>query len=200
MKAPVRTVESGITRRGNWVLRTTPSWATTEVTAFVRRFLEEGEEDDAEQQQHRVVLDVLAADFEDLGEDEEQDPEQHQRPDQRPDVAEHGAEVDALELGHRDQPEQVEEAAGAAAEGGGAVDLAQLGRVRSAPSLAGAPLDDRLDLVRQGDDAPSVGLAAEDDEVDRVVDVEGDAGAVDAVDPAVDEVAARDRAGSRPRR
>ena len=35
LKAPVRTVESGITRRGNWVLRTTPSWATTEVTALV---------------------------------------------------------------------------------------------------------------------------------------------------------------------
>ena len=33
--APVSTVESGITRRGNWVLRTTPSWATTEVTAIV---------------------------------------------------------------------------------------------------------------------------------------------------------------------
>ncbi len=49
------TTESGITRRGNWVLRTTPSWATTEVTAFVRRFLEEGEEDDAEQQHDRVV-------------------------------------------------------------------------------------------------------------------------------------------------
>ncbi len=25
----------GITSRGNWVLRTTPSWATTEVTEFV---------------------------------------------------------------------------------------------------------------------------------------------------------------------
>ena len=35
LKAPVSTVESGITRRGNWVLRTTPSWATTEVTALV---------------------------------------------------------------------------------------------------------------------------------------------------------------------
>ncbi len=76
----------------------------------LRRFLEEGEEDDAEQQQDRVVLDLFAADSEDLGEDEEQHPEQHQRPDQRPEVAEHGAEVDALELGHRDQPEQVEEA------------------------------------------------------------------------------------------
>ena len=32
LKAPVSTVASGITRRGNWVLRTTPSWATTEVT------------------------------------------------------------------------------------------------------------------------------------------------------------------------
>ena len=27
------TVASGITRRGNWVLRTMPSWATTDVTA-----------------------------------------------------------------------------------------------------------------------------------------------------------------------
>ena len=34
LKPPVSTTESGITRRGNWVLRTTPSWATTEVTAF----------------------------------------------------------------------------------------------------------------------------------------------------------------------
>ena len=120
LKAPVSTVASGITSRGNWVLRTIPSWATTEVTAFVRRFLEEGEEDDPEQQQDRVVVE-FAADFEDLGEDEEQDSEQHQRSDQRPEVAEHGAEVGALELGHRDQPEQVEEAARAAAERGGAV-------------------------------------------------------------------------------
>ena len=59
LKAPVSTIESGITRRGNWVLRTIPSWATTEVTAVVRRFLEEGEEDDAEQQQHRVVVDLF---------------------------------------------------------------------------------------------------------------------------------------------
>ncbi len=29
------TVESGITSRGNWVLRTTPSWATTEATALL---------------------------------------------------------------------------------------------------------------------------------------------------------------------
>jgi hypothetical protein len=35
LKAPVTTVASGITRRGNWVLRTTPSWATTEVTPLV---------------------------------------------------------------------------------------------------------------------------------------------------------------------
>ena len=35
LKTPVSTVEIGITSRGNWVLRTTPSWATTEVTAFV---------------------------------------------------------------------------------------------------------------------------------------------------------------------
>src|SRR6476659_3301039 len=35
LKKDVTTVASGITRRGNWVLRTTPSWATTEVTAAV---------------------------------------------------------------------------------------------------------------------------------------------------------------------
>src|SRR5438046_2433369 len=29
---PVSTVARGMTRRGNWVLRTTPSWATTDVT------------------------------------------------------------------------------------------------------------------------------------------------------------------------
>ncbi len=92
-----------------------------------RRFLEEGEEDDPQQQHHRVVLDLFAADPEDLGEDEEEDAEQHQRPDQRPEVAEHGAEVDPLELGHRDQPEQVEEALSAATEGGGAGHLSQFG-------------------------------------------------------------------------
>ena len=57
LKAAVRTVASGITSRGNWVLRTMPSWATTEVHGRRVRFLEEGEEDDAEQQHHRVVLD-----------------------------------------------------------------------------------------------------------------------------------------------
>ena len=35
LKAPVSTVASGITSRGNWVLRTTASWLTTEVTALV---------------------------------------------------------------------------------------------------------------------------------------------------------------------
>ncbi len=29
----MRTTESGITRRGNCIFRTTPSWAATEVTA-----------------------------------------------------------------------------------------------------------------------------------------------------------------------
>ena len=123
LKAPVSTVASGITSRGNWVLRTTPSWATTEVTAFVVDSWKKVKRTMPEQQQHRVVLDFFAADFEDLGEDEEQHPEQHQRPDQRPEVAEHGAEVDALELGHRHQPEQVEEAPRAAAEGRGPAHL-----------------------------------------------------------------------------
>src|SRR5215218_2147550 len=35
LRALVTTVESGITRRGNWVLRTMPSWETTEVTELV---------------------------------------------------------------------------------------------------------------------------------------------------------------------
>ena len=35
LKSPVSTIESGITRRGNWVLRTTPSCVTTEVTELL---------------------------------------------------------------------------------------------------------------------------------------------------------------------
>src|SRR4051794_17640329 len=35
LKRLVRTIDIGITRRGNWVLRTTPSWLTTELTASV---------------------------------------------------------------------------------------------------------------------------------------------------------------------
>ena len=154
LKAAVITVASGITSRGNWVLRTTASWVATEVTAFGRRFLEERVQDDAEQQQHRVVLQA-AAEFEDLGEDEEQDAEEHQRPDQRPEVAEDRAEVDPLELGDRDQPEQVEEAAGAAAERGRAADVAQRWGRPSAPSLRRA-FDRRRDLVREGDDPAAV--------------------------------------------
>ncbi len=33
LKRAVTTTESGITMRGNWVLRTMPSWPTTEPTA-----------------------------------------------------------------------------------------------------------------------------------------------------------------------
>ncbi len=33
LKRPVTTTESGITMRGNWVLRTTLSWLTTDCTA-----------------------------------------------------------------------------------------------------------------------------------------------------------------------
>ena len=43
------------------------------------RLLEEAEEHDVEEQQHRIVR-HLVADPEDLGEDGEQDAEQHQRP------------------------------------------------------------------------------------------------------------------------
>ena len=48
----VRTTESGMTSRGNWVLRTMPSCPTTDATELSRRFLKEAEEDDVEQQQH----------------------------------------------------------------------------------------------------------------------------------------------------
>src|SRR3954447_6135065 len=70
----------------------------------------------------------VAADFEHLGEDEEQHPEERERADQRPQVAEHRAEVHPLELGHRHQPEQVEEAAWTARERARAAPLAQLRR------------------------------------------------------------------------
>ena len=130
-----------------------------------RRLLEEAEEDDVEQQQDRIVGDV-GAEPEDLREDEEQDAEQHQRPQQRPEVAEHGAEVRALELGHRDQPEQLDEAAPAAAERRGAADLAQLERVRRGAH--------RALLIRRSArprprcrPRPTVVAGAEDDEVER---------------------------------
>ena len=79
LKRPVRTIESGITSRGNWVLRTIPSLPTIEVTAAAGRLLDQGEEDDVEQQHHRVVGHA-AAQPEDLGEDQQQHPEQQQRP------------------------------------------------------------------------------------------------------------------------
>ena len=100
LKRPVSTIDRGITRRGNWVLRTMPSCATTERHRAGRRLLEEAEEDDVEQQQDRVVRDGRA-EPEDLREDEQQDGEQQQRAQQRPEVSEHGAEVGLLELGDR---------------------------------------------------------------------------------------------------
>ena len=142
------------------------------------RFLEEGEEDDAEQQHHRVVLDFVAADSEDFGEDEQQHAEEHQRPDQRPQVAEDRAEVDALELGDRDQPEQVEEAPRAAAERRRAPHLAQLRRRRRVRSGArrSSPLVLERDLDRRAAARPCPGsaIAAVDVEVQRLFHVEDD--------------------------
>ena len=63
---------------------------------------------------HRVLADALA-EVERLREDEQQHAEQQQRTGQRPQVAERGAEVAAAELGDRDQVQQVEDAAPAAA-------------------------------------------------------------------------------------
>ena len=94
----VSTTASGITSRGNCVLRTTPSCATIDVTAVAGRLLEEAEQHDVEQQQHRIVR-HLRAEPEHLREHREQDAEQHQRPRDRPQVAERGAEVVLLEVG-----------------------------------------------------------------------------------------------------
>ena len=140
------------------------------------------------------MFDFFAADFEDLGEDQQQHPEEHQRTDQRPEVAEHGAEVDALEFGHRDQLQQVEEAAPAAAERGRALDLAQLGDRatgggvgRRCSSLDVLDLD--LDRGGRATITPRVSWLPKTTKVSRFVDVEGDPAR--AVDAAVDEVAAR---------
>src|SRR4051794_18990104 len=62
-----------------------------------------------------------------------------------------------------------------------------LGRPCSSGAFLG--LNPAADLVGELDDAPRVRVAAEDDEVDRVVHVEGDP-AADPVDAAVDEVPA----------
>ena len=88
-----------------------------------RRFLKEAEQHHVEQQQRGVVGDRVEP--EDLREDHEQDREQQQRSDQRPDEAEHRAVVAELELGLRGQPQEVEEAAGPAAERRGSVDVLQ---------------------------------------------------------------------------
>ena len=137
------------------------------------------------------MIRFFAADFEDLGEDEQQHPEQHQRPDQRPDVAEHGAEIDALELGHRDQPEQVEEAPGAAAERRGSAHLRQLGRLRRRlVHCLASSVDGGLDPERRRTLPRVCGSPPKTTKSTQSCDVQGDAAVGGVVDPAVDEVAA----------
>ena len=58
LKRPVSTTESGITRRGNCILRTMFSLFTTERTARVVAFGEEREERQVEKQELGVVGDV----------------------------------------------------------------------------------------------------------------------------------------------
>ena len=124
------------------------------------------------------MLDFVAADPENLGEDEQQHPEQHQRPGQRPHVAEDRAEVDPLELGDGDQEQQVEESPPPAAKRVGPESVAT--RDFALPrSLA---LHRHLPLVLELDDALPM-LAAEDDEFDRVVDVQKDARGLGLIDP-----------------
>ena len=132
----VSTTESGITRRGNCILRTMSLAAHHRADSPRRRIGEEPVERQVEEQELGVVGD-RAAEAEDPREHGVQDREQHQRADQRPQVAEDGAEVAELELGHGQQPREVEEALGAAAERRGASDLPEGGDVRGRRSFGG---------------------------------------------------------------
>ena len=75
----------------------------------------EGEQDHAAEQHDRVVL-HLVAEVHELGEDDVDDPEQQQRAHQLPQVAQRRAEELQPEVGRRERPGQVREAARVVAE------------------------------------------------------------------------------------
>ena len=58
LKRLVRTTASGITIRGNWVLRTTPSWPTTELVAVTVASAKNPKRTMLNKQQHRIVRDL----------------------------------------------------------------------------------------------------------------------------------------------
>ena len=126
LKRPVSTTASGITSRGNWVLRTIDSEATIEPTASDRRLLEEAEEHDVEQQQHRVLLHALA-EVERLREDEAAAPRTATAAARATTGSRAPCRSSCGELGDGDQVEQVGGAPPPASERRRAANLAQLG-------------------------------------------------------------------------
>ena len=179
------TTASGITSRGNCVLRTTDSWATIEPTAITVASWKKPNSTMLNSSRTGYSLHALA-EVERLREDEEQHAEQQQRTGERPQVAERGAEVAAPELGDRDQVQQVGGTPPAAAERRRAADLAQLeARVAHGSSVG---LHVGVDASR----CPCHRCGAVDDEVEQPQLVQRDVALLAAArDEAVHEVAAR---------
>ena len=107
LNSAVSTTASGITSARELRLADHRLLGHDRADSHRRRLLEEAEQHDVEQQQHRILVDALA-EVERLREDEQQHAEQQQRTGERPHVAERRAEVAAAELGDRDQVQQVE--------------------------------------------------------------------------------------------
>jgi hypothetical protein len=91
--------------------------------------LEEPEQDDVHQQQHREV-EGAAVEVDDHREHDVEHPEEQQRLHERPDVAKRRSEIRELELLLRDEPGQMDETSPSAADGRRPADLvhAQLHR------------------------------------------------------------------------
>ena len=193
----VSTTASGITSRGNCVLRTIALLAHDRRDGRTGRLLEEAEQHDVEQQQHRIVR-HLRPEPEHLREHREQDAEQHQRPRDRPQVAERGAEVVLLEVGRRDQVEQLERAPRPAAERGRARHVAQR---RGGVAHGCGSSSTGSTSARDGHERRASGAVAEDQEVQQPQALDG-LGPVLVLlaDVDVERVACPGRAGSRPGR
>ena len=104
----VSATDSGITRRGKRILRSSSSRPSRHCTQLVVASQEEGPQDDRRRAAARRSSSpgCAVADVEDLREDDQQHAEEQQRPHQRPHVAEHRAEVAQLEVGVRERQRQ----------------------------------------------------------------------------------------------
>ena len=152
LKEAVRTTDTGIAMRGNWILRTSASRSTTEPTAPPVPSRKKVKSTMFVSSDDGIEVDGRA-DLDELGEDDVEHAEEQQRAHQLPEVAERGAEEAQLELGHRQGGGEVHEAPRVAAERRRPADGLQLrgrrGRARGRSRRSCRQLVARL--VRRGD-------------------------------------------------